>query len=55
MFPSNMEFKFIKPKHAKAKNHDSLSAMTSNNIPIRNILKKKTNILFGKPICIDML
>ena len=21
MFPSNMEFKFIKPKHAKAKSH----------------------------------
>ena len=28
MFPSNMEFKFIKPKHAKVKNHDSMSAMT---------------------------
>ena len=28
MFPSNMEFKFINPKHAKAKNLDSLSAMT---------------------------
>ena len=27
MFPSNMEFKFIKPKHAKVKSHGSLSAM----------------------------
>ena len=29
MFPSKMEFKVIKPKHAKAKSHYSLSAMTA--------------------------
>ena len=29
MFPSKMEFKVIKPKHAKAKSHYSLSSMTA--------------------------
>ena len=29
MFPSKMEFKVIKPKHAKAKSHYSLSFMTA--------------------------
>ena len=41
MFPSNMEFKFIKPKHAKVKSHGSLSAMMAvTTCPLERSLKK---------------
>ena len=57
MFPSNMEFQFIKPKHSKAKILDSLSAMIAvTTFPLENLEKKNDiNISFGKPKCIGTL